>query len=319
MKAAPLSLDQKESLRILARQCGFDACGITTTAPLLEEEERYRQWLAEGRQGEMQWLERNTGKRLDPGKLMPGARSVICLIHNYQAEQEIHTGYKIARYAYGEDYHFVLKEKMRPILQWLEKQGSTIHRAFTDSAPLMERALAARAGLGWIGKNSLLLNRDGGSWFFLAEILTDLDIPPDEGGMRDYCGGCVQCITACPTQAITEARVLDARRCISYLTIELNKEKPIPADLAGQYQDWIFGCDICQEVCPWNREVKPNSEARFQPTFRLMDLRKQDWEEMDEGQFRNIFKKSALMRSGWKGLQRNIAALKGEERKGRPG
>jgi epoxyqueuosine reductase len=253
-------------------------------------------------------------KRLDPQQLMPGTKSVICLTHNYQPAEEINTGYKIARYAYGEDYHFVLKEKMRPLLQWLEAQGSGIHRAFTDSAPLMERALAARAGLGWIGKNSLLLNREGGSWFFLAEILTDLEIPPDEGGMRDYCGGCVQCITACPTQAITEARVLDARRCISYLTIELDKEKQIPSDLAARYQDWIFGCDVCQEVCPWNKDVKPHSESAFEPTFQLMDLRRKDWEEMDETHFRSIFKRSPLKRSGWKGLQRNIAALNSQEK-----
>ena len=309
-----LSLAQKDELKALAKQCGFDACGITNTAPLKEEEDHYLQWLAEGRQGEMQWLERNVEKRLDPQQLMPGARSVICLIHNYQPSEEINTDYKIARYAYGEDYHFVLKKKMQPILGWLEAQGSRIHRAFTDSAPLMERALAARAGLGWIGKNSLLLNREGGSWFFLAEILTDLEIPPDEGGMRDYCGGCVQCITACPTQAITEARVLDARRCISYLTIELNKEQQIPSDLAALYQDWIFGCDICQEVCPWNRDVKPHSEAAFQPAFQLMDLRRKDWEEMGEFAFRSIFRRSPLKRSGWKGLQRNIAALNMQEK-----
>lgn len=310
MNDAFISAQLKLELKDLASGVGFDACAIAAADELTAEIPRYQNWIEKGMHGGMGYMERNTEKRMDPSKLLEGSRSVILLLHNYQPSAEIEGDYKIARYAYGEDYHFVLKDKMRIITDWLKQKGAAKVRAFTDSAPILERPLAEKAGLGWIGKNSLLLNREMGSYFFIAEILTDLAIEPDKGGMRDYCGGCVKCITACPTGAIVESRVVDARRCISYLTIELKDD--IPEDYKGKYENWIFGCDICQEVCPWNSKVKPHNEKRFMPSSDLLNLRGRDWDDMGEEQFNEIFSKSPLSRPGYHGLKRNITFLKSE-------
>lgn len=302
--------DLKEELKSIALAAGFDAIAFVKAEELTDETRRFQEWIDAGMHGEMAYMERNIEKRLDPSKLLASARTVICLLHNYFPSTELQSGYKIARYAYGEDYHFVLKDKMQSILEWLKLKGSRVQRAFTDSAPLMERALAAKAGLGWIGKNSLLLNREMGSYFFIAEILTDLEFAPDEAKMRDYCGGCVKCITACPTDAIIQARVVDARKCISYLSIEHKTD--IPETFKSAYSDWIFGCDICQEVCPWNAKIKPHSEQRLMPAPELLQLRKPDWDAMDEARFDELFRRSPLSRSGIEGLKRNISFLKDE-------
>jgi len=298
-------------LKEVALQAGFDACGIARARILEEERELLHEWLQQGMHAGMAWMERHFEKRLDPAALLPGTRSVICLLHSYQPEEVQPGPYRVARYAYGEDYHFVLRDKMKPVVGWLKEQGATIHRAFTDSAPIMERAWAQQAGLGWRGKNSLLLNKELGSWFFLAEILTDLELTPDEPLTRDYCGGCVRCIVACPTQAIVQPGVVDARRCISYLTIE--HRGAIPEEFRGSYHDWVFGCDICQEVCPWNHEVSPHTEPRFRPSPELFSLRAGEWEELSEAVFQPLFRRSPLQRTGLEGIRRNIGFLgKGE-------
>jgi epoxyqueuosine reductase len=303
--ADPVTLSAR--LKEIALEAGFDGCGIAAAQALEEEREHLREWLRQGMHAGMAWMEGNFDKRLDPTALMPGTRSVICLIHNYYPEKESSGEYRIARYALGEDYHFVLKDKMRPILDWLSDQGATASRAFTDSAPILERAWAQRAGLGWTGKNSLLLNREMGSYFFLAEILTDLGLAPDAPITRDYCGGCVRCITACPTQAIVQPGVVDARRCISYLTIE--NKYDIPEEFRGQYQDWIFGCDICQEVCPWNSKASPNQEPRLKAHPDLLNLRKSDLDTLTEAEFTRRFARSPLARTGYSGLKRNAEFL----------
>lgn len=270
-----------------------------------EEAPKLEQWLARGYQGKMGYLENHFDKRLDPTKLVPGAKSVVSLAYNYfpekdQAENET---YKVAKYAYGQDYHFVIKNKLKTLMSMIESQiGQVGGRVFVDSAPVHERAWAAKSGLGWVGKNSLLLNRQMGSFFFLAELIIDLELNPD-GPIKDYCGTCTACQDACPTGAIPEPYVVDGSRCISYLTIELKDE--IPAEFSGKMKNWVFGCDICQDVCPWNRFSKPHTESAFSPQG-WEDLKKKDWEEMTEEVFRKVFKKSAVKRTKHAGLMRNV-------------
>lgn len=289
-----------------AARLGFLSCGISKAEFLEDEAPRLERWLNQKMHGEMGYMENHFDKRLDPRKLVPGARSVISLLYNYFPEktQDDQT-YKISKYAYGEDYHHVLKHKLRQLLNFIEQQiGEVQGRAFVDSAPVLDKAWAAKSGLGWIGKHSNLLTKEVGSYYFIAELILDLDLEPD-GPVTDHCGTCTACIDACPTDAIVQPYVVDGSRCISYYTIELKNE--LPSDLGANFEDWIFGCDICQDVCPWNRFAKPHREPAFEPKPELLNNNKQDWEELTEAVFKHIFQKSAVKRTKYTGLMRNIA------------
>jgi epoxyqueuosine reductase len=293
-------------IKTIAAELGFSYCGISEAAFLESEAPRLEAWLQRGHAGQMKYLEENFDKRLDPRLLVPGAKSVVSLIYNYSPPKNLSedSHLKIAKYAYGEDYHFVIKDKLKIFVELIrEKVGEVNGRAFVDSAPVHERAWAQRAGLGWIGKNSLLLNKNMGSFFFLAELILDLELEYD-GPVKDYCGTCTACMDACPTEAIPEPYVVDGSKCISYFTIELKEE--IPAEVKGKFENWIFGCDICQDVCPWNRFSKPHQESRFLPHPDLEKMKKEDWEEISEEVFQKLFKKSAVKRTKLAGLQRNI-------------
>jgi epoxyqueuosine reductase len=291
-----------------ARLLGFDYCGVAKAGFLEEEAPRLESWLKRGNHGEMHYMANHFDKRLDPRLLVPGAKTVISLLFNYFPQASIDTnGYKIARYAYGEDYHFVLKRKLKDLLKFIEAQvGAVEGRVFTDSAPVMERAWAQKAGLGWIGKHTLLIHKQAGSYFFLAEVILDLELEYD-GPVPNYCGTCTRCIDACPTQAITPYQV-DASQCISYFTIEL--KNAMPETMQGQFENWIFGCDICQEVCPWNRFSQPQQHPELQPHPGLLSMNDTDWEEITETVFQEMFRKSAVKRTGYEGLRRNIAFVK---------
>ncbi|WP_053406025.1 tRNA epoxyqueuosine(34) reductase QueG [Persicobacter sp. CCB-QB2] len=294
-----------------AKRLGFNFVGIAR-ADFLEEEARpLEQWLKNGYQGKMQYLENHFDKRLDPRKLVEGAKSVVSLVYNYFPQEDLAQAgaYKIAKYAYGKDYHFIIKDKLKELISQLQERiGEIDGRAFVDSAPVMERQWAQKSGLGWIGKNSLLLNRQMGSFFFLAELIIDLELEPDVPLAKDYCGSCTRCIDACPTDAITQAGVVDGSKCISYLTIELKDS--IPDTFKGQMENWIFGCDICQDVCPWNRFSKPHQENQFYPHPALKDMHNRDWEELSRELFNEIFRKSAVKRTKLEGLKRNISFIK---------
>lgn len=297
-------------IKSTAAQLGFSFCGISKAEFLADEAPRLEEWLRRRHHGTMTWMENHFDKRLDPTLLVPGAKSVITLIYNYFPEKDLakEGELKIAKYAYGEDYHFVVKDKLKTFMQLIqEKLGEVNGRAFVDSAPVMERAWAKRSGLGWIGKNSLLLNQSMGSFFFLAELIIDLELAYD-GPVKDYCGTCTACMDACPTDAIAEPYVVDGSKCISYFTIELKEE--IPQEVKGKFENWIFGCDICQDVCPWNRFSKPALEQRFKPHASLPEMTRNEWEEITEDVFNKIFGKSALKRTKLEGLRRNIRFAK---------
>lgn len=296
--------ERTDFIKATAQQLGFSFCGISKAEFLADEAPKLEEWLRRDYHGKMQYMENHFDKRLDPTLLVPGAKSVVSLIYNYFPSRELPGEYKIARYAWGEDYHFVIKDKLHAFIEEIRaRMGAVEGRAFVDSAPVMERAWAKRSGVGWIGKNSLLLNRDAGSFFFLAELVIDLELEYD-GPVKDYCGTCTACMDACPTDAIPEPYVVDGSRCISYFTIELKDE--IPASVKGKFENWIFGCDICQEVCPWNRFAKPHNEPRFNPPPELEGMRASDWQELTEEVFRKVFRKSAVRRTKFEGLRRNI-------------
>lgn len=284
---------------------GFDFCGISKATKLHDEEAKLDAWLSRGYHGKMTYMENHFDKRLDPTKLVPGAKSVISLLYNYFPENETkNQTYKVAKYAYGDDYHFVVKDKLKSLINFLgDEIGKIYGRVFVDSAPVMERQWAAKSGLGWIGKNTLLINKSQGSYFFLAEMIIDLELDED-GPIKDYCGTCTKCMDACPTDAFIDARVLDASKCISYLTIELKDE--IPGDFLGQYQDWVFGCDICQDVCPWNRFSQPHDEPEFNILEGIHKIQNGKWDAVSEDEFNKLFKRSPLKRTKYKGLKRNI-------------
>ena len=293
----------------IAKEIGFSSCGISKARFLHEEEKKFEDWLKQGYQGSMSYLERNFDKRLDPTKLVPGAKSVISLSYNYFPPKKLisENNFIISKYAYGKDYHKVLRNKLKKLFTKIrDKIGEVEGRVFVDSAPIHERAWAKLSGVGWIGKNSLLINKNQGSYFFLAEIICDLDLEYDEP-VLNRCGNCTRCIDACPTDAITKAQVIDANKCISYLTIE-NKEK-IPKELRGSINNSIFGCDICQDVCPWNKKSVPHNEKEFIPKKELRDLKKKDWIELTEDTFNKIFEGSAVKRTKFQGLKRNIKAV----------
>jgi epoxyqueuosine reductase len=302
------------SLKQLAYDLGFTHVGIARAEKMDEEARRLEEWLNRGYHGTMRWMENHFEKRTDPTKLVPGAKTVISLLYNYFPEDESpsETAPKISRYAYGEDYHRVIRTKLRELVGRIEEQlGAPLDgRVFVDSAPVLERDWARRAGIGWVGKNTLLINPRSGSYFFLAEIISDLDLPADSA-IRDHCGTCTRCIDACPTEAISPGGyVVDGSKCISYLTIEL--KEAIPESFRGKMEGWAFGCDICQEVCPWNRFSTPHQEPAFQPHPDLPEMEERDWQEMTEEVFRRVFRKSAVKRTKYSGLRRNLNFLSDE-------
>lgn len=296
-----------------ALKMGFSFCGISNADFLETEAPKLEAWLNKDFHGNMYYMENHFDKRLNPALLVPGAKSVISLMLNYYPQEDsISTQTpKISRYAYGEDYHVIIKDKLFDMVSILKKElGEIEGRVFVDSAPVLERAWAAKSGLGWIGKNAMLINKEQGSYFFLAQIISDLELIPD-GPIKDYCGTCTACIDACPTDAIVDNRVIDSNKCISYLTIEL--KEAIPVEFKKKMEDWVFGCDICQEVCPWNRFSKPNTENRFTPLSILENLHLKDLLEITDEVFNHHFKKSALSRTQRAGLMRNAQFLKKEE------
>jgi epoxyqueuosine reductase len=291
-----------------AQQLGFDFCGISKAGFLEEEAPRLEEWLNKGMHGKMHWMENHFDKRLDPCKLVDGAKSVISLLLNYYPEEEILSEYKISKYAYGDDYHFVIKDKLSQLLTFMRAEiGEVNGRAFVDSAPVMDKVWAKKSGLGWVGKNTNLINTRTGSFFFIAELIVDIELEYD-GPIKDYCGTCTRCVDACPTDALHDPYKIDASRCISYLTIEL--EENIPAEFKGKMGNWAFGCDICQDVCPWNRFSSANHVQEFEMKAEIKDLLEADLSEMTEEIFRKTFKKSAIKRTGYGGLKRNIEFIK---------
>ena len=299
-------LIKTEALRL-----GFNSCGIAIATKLDDDARRLEQWLNKGHNSGMQYMERYFDLRIDPRLLVPGAKSVITLLLNYfPSEQQQPDAPKIAKYAYGTDYHYVIKDKLNGLLQFIRNNiGEVDGRGFVDSAPVLERSWAVRSGLGWVGKNGNVLTRQSGSFFFIATLITDLDLIADAPFATDHCGTCTRCIDACPTRAIVSPTEIDAGKCISYLTIEL-KDALIPAGLHEKMEGWMFGCDICQDVCPWNRFSKKNTEPAFTPIPEILNLSLQEWETMTEETFNKTFKNSPLKRSKWKGIQRNIKTIK---------
>ncbi|MDH7913309.1 tRNA epoxyqueuosine(34) reductase QueG [Winogradskyella sp. SYSU M77433] len=292
-----------------AKRLGFLSCGISKAGFLEEEAPRLEAWLNKNMHGEMRYMENHFDMRLDPTKLVEGSKSVVSLLLNYfPAEEQIDKSYKLSKYAYGADYHFVIKNKLKTLLNFMREEiGDVDGRAFVDSAPVLDKAWAAKSGLGWIGKHSNLLTQKVGSFYFIAELIIDLELDYDTP-VTDHCGTCTACIDACPTEAITEPYVVDGSKCISYFTIELKDN--IPSDFKGKLDDWMFGCDVCQDVCPWNRFSKSHSEPLFNPHPELLSMTKKDWEEITEDTFRKVFKKSAVKRTKFSGLKRNINFLK---------
>ena len=285
-------------------------CGVSKAEFLEEEAPRLEKWLESNMHGNMNYMENNFDKRLDPTLLVDGAKSVVSLALNYFPEKtQIDDTFKLSKYAYGEDYHFIIKWKLKELMKFIQAEiGEVGGRVFVDSAPVLDRAWAKKSGLGWVGKNGNLINKETGSFFVLAELIIDLELEAD-GPVKDYCGSCTACIDECPTDAIPEPYVVDGSKCISYLTIEL-KDEIIPKEFQGKMESWMFGCDICQDVCPWNRFSKPHNEPLLNPKPNLLGLNKKDWEDLTEEVFRDLFKKSAVKRTKFDGLKRNIDFLK---------
>jgi epoxyqueuosine reductase len=298
------------SIKQYASDLGFDYCGIVPAVPLDDDARRLEAWLNKGMHGTMQYMENHFDMRVDPRKLVPGAKSVITLLMNYfPAEQQEHGIPKVAKYAYGKDYHEVIRAKLKTLLQRMhETIGQVQGRGFVDSAPVLERSWAQRSGLGWIGKNGNLINKNSGSFFFIATLIVDLELEYDSAMAKDYCGSCRRCIDACPTDAILDNKVIDGSRCISYFTIEL-KDQLIPEAMKEKFDDWMFGCDVCQDVCPWNRFSKPTSEIEFTPIPSILNFSNNEWEELTEESFKTIFKNSPLKRSKFAGIKRNLLFL----------
>ena len=299
-------------IKDLAQELGFLSCGISKAGFLEEDAPRLEQFLKRNYQGEMRYLENHFDKRLDPTKLVEGAKSVISFSYNYYPAQKQTTDtYKLAKYAYGEDYHHVIRDLLREFVERLRPlTGDFVHRIFVDSAPVLEKSWAQKSGLGWVGKNGNLLTPRRGSFYLLAEVVCDLDLEYD-APISDHCGTCRRCIDACPTQAIVEERVVDGSQCISYATIEL--KDAIPNDFAGKMEDWMFGCDICQDVCPWNRFSVPHQEAKFMAMAEKLQMTKEDWQHLDEVTFTTLFRKSAVKRTKYAGLMRNIRFLQSSD------
>jgi epoxyqueuosine reductase len=294
-----------------ARRFGFDHCGIARAVALDDDARRLETWLGKGFHGSMHYMANHFDLRVDPRKLVPGAKSVITFLKNYYPGEEGGSDVKVARYAWGEDYHEVIRAQLNAFLAEAQTAiGAISGRGFVDSAPVLERSWAQRSGLGWVGKNGNLINKGSGSFFFIATLITDLELEYDDPFAKDFCGSCTRCIDACPTDAILPGKTVDGSRCISYFTIEL-KDLLIPTEMEGKFGNWMFGCDICQEVCPWNRFSKPHSEPAFTPIPEVLNLDSRAWEALSEEAFRKIFRRSPLSRAKHKGIQRNLRFLKG--------
>lgn len=309
-----MSLAEKHSSTIkqMAASHGFDYCGIARAQPLDDDARRLEVWLKGGMHGGMQYMENYFDLRIDPSKLVPGAKSVITVLKNYYPSTTEENGLKISKYAQGKDYHTVIKEQLKKMMTGLQQQiGQFNGRGFVDSAPVLERAWAQKSGLGWIGRNGNLLTKDSGSFFFIATLIVDVELAYDDPFAKDFCGSCRRCIDACPTEAILPDKVINGSKCISYFTIEL-KEEIIPEEMKGKFKNWMFGCDICQDVCPWNRFSKPHKEEQFAPLPELLNFSTHDWEALSEEAFKKIFKQSPLSRAKLKGIQRNIRFLQQE-------
>lgn len=309
MKANSPKTNYATLIKAEAKRLGFLSCGISKAGFLEEEAPRLENWLNQNHHGQMGYMENHFDKRLNPTLLVDDAKSVISLLLNYfPSEKQNPDSYKISKYAYGQDYHFVIKEKLNELLQFIQTEiGEVSGRAFVDSAPVLDKAWAAKSGLGWIGKNSNLLTQQVGSFYFIAELIVDLDLQYDHA-VTDHCGTCTACIDACPTEAIVAPYVVDGSKCISYFTIELKDN--LPEAMKGSFDDWAFGCDVCQDVCPWNKFSKAHSEPLFDPNPELLSFSRKDWEEITEDTFKRVFKNSAVKRTKLEGFQRNIRFLK---------
>lgn len=298
-------------IRETARGLGFSYCGIARAEKMDEEARRLEKWLQQGRHGSMKYMENHFDLRVDPTKLVPGARSVITLLMNYYpATAQTAAAPRISKYAWGKDYHTVIREKLHALLDQIQTTAGQINgRGFVDSAPVLERSWAQRSGLGWVGKNGNLIHKQSGSFFFIATLICDLELDYDNPMAKDYCGTCTRCIDACPTGAILPGKVVDGSKCISYFTIEL-KEALIPEEMKGKFDNWAFGCDTCQDVCPWNRFSAPSTEPGFTALPQILELSTKEWQDMSEEQFKKWFHDSPLKRSKWSGIQRNLTFLR---------
>ncbi len=290
---------------------GFAYCGIARAVQLDDDARKLERWLMKGYNGKMEYMERNFDLRIDPTKLVPGAKSVITLLLNYYPEQQQQKDApKISKYAYGKDYHYVIREKLNELLFVMREEiGAIDGRGFVDSAPVLERSWAVRSGLGWVGKNGNLINKKMGSFFFIATLIVDIPLAYDDAFAKDFCGSCNRCVEACPTEAILSPTVVDGSKCISYLTIEL-KDELIQPELQQKMDGWMFGCDACQDVCPWNRFSKPHDEEHLQPIPEILNLHTAEWEAMHEDVFKSLMRNSPLKRTKWQGIQRNLKAIK---------
>jgi len=305
-----LAAQYSQLIKDHAKRLGFLSCGISNAGFLEDEAPRLEQWLRQGHHGSMSYMERNFDKRLDPTKLVPGAKSVVSLLYNYfpKESQSDKSAPKISKYAYGKDYHTVIKDKLFELMHLLQEEVGEIHgRVFVDSAPVLDKAWAAKAGLGWIGKHTNLISKQAGSFYFIAELIMDLSLEQD-APVTDHCGSCTACIDACPTQAIVAPYQVDGSKCISYFTIEL--KEAIPQEVKGQFDNWAFGCDVCQDVCPWNRFSAPHQEPQFDPSPELLQMSKGDWHEITEAVFDRLFAESAVQRTQFSGLKRNLDFLR---------
>ena len=290
-----------------AERLGFDYCGIAQAGLLSDDARRLEQWLAKGMNGTMDYMANNFDLRIDPTKLLPGAKSVITLLKNYYpSEKQTMDSPKISKYAYGKDYHEVIRKQLKTFLQEINQQiGAVEGRGFVDSAPVLERSWAIKSGLGWVGKNGNLINKQQGSFFFIATLIVDIELNYDDAYAKDFCGSCTKCIDACPTEAILPNKVVDGSKCISYFTIEL-KDQLIPGNMQGKFDNWMFGCDTCQDVCPWNRFSKPHTEEAFTPLNEVLTYNISDWEMLTEENFKEIFRHSAIKRTKYAGIRRNL-------------
>jgi len=295
------------AIKTMAAKLGFDYCGIAKAVRLDDDADRLEQWLNKDMHGTMNYMENHFELRVNPCLLVPGARSVITLLKNYfPAQQQETDALKISKYAFGKDYHEVIRSQIKTFLHLIREEiGEVNGRGFVDSAPVLERSWAQRSGIGWVGKNGNLITKQGGSFFFIATLITDLELQYDDPFAKDYCGSCTKCIDACPTGAILPGKVVDGSKCISYFTIEL-KDMLIPGEMKGRFDNWAFGCDTCQDVCPWNRFSKPTTEVAFTPLPEVLNLSTKEWEAMTEETFKKIFRDSAISRAKWKGMDRNI-------------
>lgn len=304
-------IEQTSWIKSESERLGFDYCGIARAEKLDDDARKLEQWLNKGMHGKMYYMEKYFELRIDPAKLVPDAKSIITLLKNYYPlQKQNNEAPKISKYAYGKDYHDVIRMQLNELIESIKKNIGDIHgRGFVDSAPVLERTWAQKSGLGWIGKNGNLLTKQNGSFYFIATLITDLELVADDPFAKDYCGTCTKCIDACPTEAILPDKVVDGSKCISYFTIEL-KDALLPDAMKNKFQNWLFGCDICQDVCPWNRFAKPTNEIQFTPLPGLLNLSTKEWEEMAEESFKKNFAASPIKRTKFSGIQRNLKFLK---------